>query len=790
MKYISKAALCLVTSLSTIMLSDYVQANEPADNYQNKVNETSSTTTIADIVVTANKRNQSLLDVGQTVSVLSADTLANNNVVSLEGIASAVPGLSFSKTLGDTPILTLRGVGFNEESLSAYPAVSAYTDEVPLPFPVMATHVLLDLERVEVLKGPQGTLFGQNSTGGAINFIAAKPTEEFGAGGSVSYARFNRVEANGYMTGALTSHLKARLAVQAVHGDDWQKSYTRDDTLGEEKYVVGRLLLDWTPSEKVHFLLNANGWVDKSDPQALQYIVNDVQSLPFAKHELVNYPFSPASPRAADWGPFEPFADKRMGQIALRSDFNFSGGITLTSLTSYAYYRQRAAQDRDGIALAALDQPLHNGHISTFGQELRLANESEASLRWVIGGNIEESKVTDLSRVAFDDISGSNPFSFFIYRNQIEGRNNNRNIAGFVNAELDVLPHLTVKAGARYTDSRQRFSFCNSDLGDGRVNLLYQALGGPNSPVLQPGDCVTLNDQGVPNVGPFQDTLKENNVSWRLGADYKLASGGLLYANISRGYKAGAYAVFSGITFEALAPLKQESMTAYEVGAKLRLFGGRGQLSASAFYYDYRDKQVRGFINDQLFGAVVSLVAVPKSRVIGADADLTVRMLDDLTLTGSVTFLDTKVQDYVGYDVVGQIRNFQGSDLPFTPRWSGSVSADYRPQLAGGGRPFIGATVNFRSTSESAFDGSGILATSVGTGEYAPGFERPFKMKGYALLDLRAGYGWDDGRYKISVFGQNVFNRYYTTNSLVVTDTISQYVGRPATYGVKFSFKY
>ena len=167
-----------------------------------------------DIVVTANKREQSLNKVGLTVTAFSAQQLTERRVNSLQDLAAAIPGLAFAPSANNTPILTLRGVGFNESSLGVYPAVSVYVDQAPLPFPVLASHATFDLERVEVLKGPQGTLFGQNSTGGAINYIAAKPTKEFKAGGDVSYGRFNQIEANAFVSGPLSDTLGARLAVR------------------------------------------------------------------------------------------------------------------------------------------------------------------------------------------------------------------------------------------------------------------------------------------------------------------------------------------------------------------------------------------------------------------------------------------------------------------------------------------------------------------------------------------------------------------------------------------------
>ena len=213
----------------------------------------------ADIVVTANKRQENINKVGLTITAVSGDLLAERKVTSLEDVASLVPGLAFSASTTNTPIFTLRGVGFNESSLGVYPAVSVYLDQAPLSFPVLASHSAYDLERVEVLKGPQGTLFGQNSTGGAINYIAAKPTSSFEAGGDISYGRFNQIEGNAYISGPITDTLRGRVAMTALNSDDWQYSVSRDDTNGHQSYVAGRLLLDWDASDSVRFAFNLNG---------------------------------------------------------------------------------------------------------------------------------------------------------------------------------------------------------------------------------------------------------------------------------------------------------------------------------------------------------------------------------------------------------------------------------------------------------------------------------------------------------------------------------------------------
>src|SRR5690606_22448688 len=156
---------------------------------------------IEEVVVTATKREQGLQDVGLTVSAISGDMLEQKRINNVADLAQIVPGLNFSQSPESKPVYTLRGVGFYESTLAAYPDVATYIDQVSLPLPILSSLTAFDLERVEVLKGPQGTLFGNNATGGAINFVPAKPTEYFDAGVSLSYGRFDAVDVGGFVSG-------------------------------------------------------------------------------------------------------------------------------------------------------------------------------------------------------------------------------------------------------------------------------------------------------------------------------------------------------------------------------------------------------------------------------------------------------------------------------------------------------------------------------------------------------------------------------------------------------------
>lgn len=230
-----------------------------------------ASTELSEIVVTAQRRSEKLSDVPLSITAASADQLKAIGVQGPKDLEKLVPGFTYQLSSYGQPVYTIRGVGFLDTALGISPGVSIYVDQVPLPYAPMAAGAPLDVERVEVLKGPQGTLYGENSTGGAVNYIAAKPTHDFQTGFDLSFGRFDAVNAEGYVSGPLTDSLTARLSARTEQSGPWQKSYTRNDQLGARHFTAARLLLDIDPNDRVHFELNANGWIDTSDTQAAQF---------------------------------------------------------------------------------------------------------------------------------------------------------------------------------------------------------------------------------------------------------------------------------------------------------------------------------------------------------------------------------------------------------------------------------------------------------------------------------------------------------------------------------------
>ena len=829
-----------------------------------------------DIVVTANKRQENINKVGLTITAITADALAERRISSIEDVAASIPGLSFAPSATATPILTLRGVGFNEYSLGVYPAVSVYMDQAPLLFPALTAHSAFDLERVEVLKGPQGTLFGQNSTGGAINYIAAKPTSTFETGGDITFGRFNTIEGNAYISGPLSDTLRGRIAINGLNSDNWQYSYTRKDSTGKQSHLAGRLLLDWDASSALKFQLNVNAWRDTSTPQAQQLIavheglsgtgsalpnqpalVDAVRNsytppLNGAASAQLGYPFGPLNARAADWTrlaldpstatvqfpsgasdpstasrtSFTPRGKRRFLQASLRTDLSVSDDVTVTSLTSYLNYWRDQQVDSDGMAIVGYDFPTSHGTVESFNQELRLANSTTNQFRWMVGGNFEDSRTAENLEIRYFANTNYSAPNMYINSSGDRLRQKIRNYALFGNTEFAVTPELTLKAAARYTRSRIAAVNGSYTRPNGNTNALFNVLGGisglPFTPI-GPDESYSLNSLqldlplppglqinspiqagvaglGIPGV-PFDAVLKQNNTSWRIGLDYQITPDVLFYANVSRGYKAGSFPTVAAASYTSMLPVTQEKVTAYEAGIKASFADRRVQLNLAGFYYDYRDKQVRGKLYDAVFGTIDLLVNVPKSRIWGAEAELTVRPVEGLTLNAAATYLDTKILNYFGYDAFGGVGNanyvvnadnredLSGNVLPYTPKWSGVFNADYRFEALGG-RPFIGVTVKAQSKQDAAIAGS---TTPIPVGpryRIAPGIgQYPYLVDGYATVDARLGYESADKGWRVMLWGKNIFNKYYWTSVVPSSDSSGRLAGRPVTYGVTFGFK-
>ena len=745
---------------------------------QSNTQNTSSDVTLDEIIVTAQRRSETVREVPMSISALTGDALENLGITKTEDLAKIIPSFSFAQSFTNAPIYTLRGVGLNETTLAAGPTVSVYVDEVPLPFSVMTRGASLDLARMEVLKGPQGTLYGQNATGGAINYIAVKPTDDTQAGGAISFSRFNTLDAKAYVNGALTDTLSARISVQTTQADDWQKNQA-GDSLGRTDFLQGRLLLNWTPADTVRLLLNVNGWRDRSDAQAPQLVAKFLQFPANAGPGLLAaQPNVGQGNRIAEWDPGVDYAnDDNFKQVALRGEIDLNDDITLTSISAFNSYRQDETRDIDGTSSQVLLLG-SGGKIDSLSQEIRLVGDANA-LQWIVGGNYAHDKADETQ--TFDISQQTNNLIFGIPNVQaaLKSRQEVDTIAAFANADYALTDDLTLQAGARYTDSRRDFTSCSLDSGNGYLaqimgtvqTVAKSAFGLPAGPVPVRGGCVVLDQQY--NAGLYKDELNERNLSWRTGLKYDVNENVMIYGNVSRGYKSGMFPTVLATAAAQYAPVKQEKLTAYETGLKLSAWDRRADLSMAAFYYDYRDKQVRSRILDPIFVVLESVANVPKSDVKGLEAPVALRPVDGLTLNLAGSYTDATIKRFVGINQLAQPEDFGGTTMPFTSKWQGVGDVEYRWPVTGNKEAFLGGAISYASSS-NAFLGNDPVGL----------------MKSRTLVDLRAGIGSDDGTWQVSLWGRNVTDKHYLNYVVRVTDTVIGYAGRPATYGATLTVNF
>lgn len=773
------------TSILALTLGSAAFALAPGRVEAQTAAATASPDQIETVIVTAQKRDQDVQKVGMSIQAVSGEGLIDKGVNSTGDLVKLVPGLTASDAgYNGAPQFGIRGVIYLDPSLAASPTVSTYNDQIPLPFSIEALGSTLDLQRVEVLKGPQGTLFGDNSTGGAINYIANKPTSDFEAGTDIQYGSFNTLDAQGFLSGPLSDTLEARLAVRTVQSDGWQKNYvTPGTTLGARDFTTGRLTFDWNPTSRLHVVATFTGFHDGSQSTAGQFEGYAPLSPAPATLRIQTFPIAPRNARAAAFPTCindAPFNDHCVGWErnnnfylgSLRIDYDLGDDVTLTSLTSYEQFKQYQPLSQDGTIYQDA-QSINTGHLNTAYQELRLSGNFSGQGAWIIGGNYQNDNTAQGTYLTIPDSSASAIIPAIGINLTNSGITNT--YAGFVHAEYPVLQDVTLEAGLRFTQSDQSFVGCQRDNGNGLLAAFYNAEFGAFGLHDVAGGCTTLHEDlahlSITSVD-VHSHLNEGNVSFRFGANWQVADNTLLYANISQGYKAGAYSGLSASSDFQYNPAVQEKLLAYEAGFKSEFFNNTLVLNGAGFYYDYTNKQIQGDELDPIFGALAQLVNIPKSHVIGFELSAIWQPIAGLTLTPVLSYAHSRIDGgFVQYNYLGLLQNFTGERFPGVAELQGDFDAQYEWQISDKLNAFVGTNINYQGNYNSSL-----------------GDQAPENVPAHTLVDLRAGV--DTGPFRVQLWGRNVFNTYYWTTETHSIDTYIRYAGMPATYGVTVSYRY
>ena len=759
-----------------------------------------------DIIVTANRREERLSRVGITVTAVGAAEIASQGIDDPEDLVRVVPGFQATTSYGGAPNYTLRGVGFTARYAAATAPIGLYLNEAAVPYPYMSLGLLFDLERVEALKGPQGTLYGRNATGGLLNFVTAKPTSTLQSGVSFEVGNYQSINVNAFASGPLADGVLVRLAVDTQNRNrGWQRSVTRGERLGELNQHAARLSLALGDGGgPFNLSLVGNYWKRDGDTQAPQAIFFITGASPFAnpaaRASIIADPrngrqadfLSVGRQPSADVGILHPapLVDSEYFDVTARAALEVADGVSLVSLTSYNDLDQRDVSDGAGLQTESIYQDSQN-KIRSFSQELRAVGEGDR-FNWSLGGYYADDKarVFDLGYADENAVIGQLRFlaarfnrggftpqaiarSFINYQNRAVF--DTSVLAVFGNADYRFSDVVKLSLGGRYTRDKNAIDACTYDTDGGNVPVItnvYPLLVGV--PVtLAPNQCyvLTANSRGFVD-GTVRRSQTQKNFSWRANVDITPNDETLFYATISRGYKAGGFPILAASNEVQFEPVRQEKLTSYEVGTKLNLFDRSLQFNLSAFYYDYVDKQIFGRVSDIVFGTLTRIDNIDESREYGVEAEATLRIASYLTLRAAGVYLDSKIEEYQGFDEFGVATDFQGRPFAYTPKFQGNASANVDAPIGGDLRFQASANVNYQTKSRSDFAGSPL-----------------FRIKGYAVVGATLGIASDEG-FTAGLYARNLFNKYYWTGVGSATETVFRYAGMPREYGVRAAFRF
>lgn len=726
---------------------------------------------VEDIVVTAQRRPERLQDVPVSVTALSGDAMAKQRILSAGDLAKVVPNLQSVSTVGNnTPIFALRGISMSDYSANQASPVATYYDEVYKGNFALLGVALYDLERIEVLRGPQGTLYGKNTTGGAVNLISAKP--QFASSGALSagYGNYDRIESSGFVNAPLGETVAARLAFTFARADGTLKNLSPGQgDLDAVREYGARLSLRFEPSSDAEFILrlstslqNPNNYGIIAEPGPFGIGGGVYASLNAADPAL--------NPRLDDFrtgvgrreltSDFTPKRRNRTHAAALTSSIRLNDALQLVSVSSWDRGTLLSEEDTDGSALKALSI-LYRDRASQVTQDIRLVGDGDGPLKYTVGGFFGYEKVfngTELrtyqdidfnldGALDFNDCLTAGPFAGCRLANSFYQKR--WSWAAYADASYDLGGGFKLRGGLRYSRDRGR---------QYDVKSIISGSDGVPLANLIPGDPANLD-------ATTSQRFNKGNVSGKIGVDY-LRGGNLLYASYSRGYRADSFAAQAFFASSELTIARPEKVDSFEAGFKLDLLGRKLRLNGAGFYYRYRDQQ---FIDVNPNGTQ-ALLNLPRSRIFGAEVELVARPISGLSVSASLGLLDTKI-----IEGVVQGRSVAGNRLSNAPALNLSGAVDWDVLRSDAGTLSLHIDASYVSRQE--FDALNTPSLSQG---------------GYGLLGARIAFRTADDRFGIALWGKNLTDHYYHTSRIAIGSVGFNYthVGTPRTYGVTLDAKF
>lgn len=748
---------------------------------------------LQEIVVSAQKRDENIQDVGIAITALTGEELQNRGLTSVQGLMDVTPGLRMeSSGNASNTTFTLRGVGQRDIAPQNEAATVLFTDGAYVSFLPAAGAPLYDIERVEVLKGPQGTLFGRNATGGLIHVISKRPSRVFDAYTQLTVGENGQFGIEGAVGGPLSDTVSGRLSFYSDRHDGYIENRSGEDGESLENYSARAQLL-FEPNDDVSVLVNARASLFQpeagrgQDPRP--FIVDPAtgeeryprSAAEYAAYCNATFPTAPlfgftlAPPGSERYGncffaepdddPFvSSFNETRWSNdiygATVTVDWRLRDGLTLTSITDWLDMRARFLGDADGSDVP-LFQFTQNSDGRQLSQELRLSGEGERT-RWVAGIYYLDIDIDAHTNVGTIENPG------FLVNLLANYSQDTQSIAGFVQGEYDFADRWTVIAGFRWTEDDKHLVNRGDCVPHPQFGVVPAGSAGPGFPPVDMDMCQFLGTFVFPQSLQFQGYdggFNDGNWSGKLQLNWRPMDDVLVYGGVTRANKAGGFNSGGG-QFYGLEHVQydQEILTSYEVGFKSTILGGTTRFNGAVFHYDYDDYQsylvVDGFLR----------VLNVDAEIDGAELELITSPAEGWQLQAAVTWLDGEQKNVP----LGGNR-FGSFVTPGTPKLSATGFARYEwPAL--GGR--LGAQLGVSYVDERTSNAI----------DY-----RDLRLPSYTRLDARLTYTSDDGHWTGSLWVNNLTDEkiaLFRTSFATLTGAVSTIYDKPRWFGATIGYRW
>ncbi|HTG63648.1 MAG TPA: TonB-dependent receptor [Sphingomicrobium sp.] len=740
-------------------------AEQPADQSAAQpaaeVDASADASATRDIVVTARRTEETLQRVPASISAFNERALDRIQATDPTGLQGAVPNLNIVQGRGSSNAMNIyiRGIGQPDALQTFDPAVGVYVDDVYLSR-IRGTQLdLLDLERVEVLRGPQGTLYGKNTIGGALKFVTRKPGQQFRATGSVAIGSYDQFEVKGSASGPVSETLAAGFAVMRAKRDGFVEDAADDREYNDKDTVAGRAALAFTPSSTVRIDLSADYAHDDAKLNvgqplnSLTYLIGGgvLLALP-SNPDPDDYDFKgrttpglPNSTKMTHWG------------LAGTAAIDLTEALTLKSITAFRklktddYVDIDATEKEVGDVFVGVDQ-------KQLSQELQLALTA-GRLTGVAGLYYLKENIDSHQEAYADDLIGpllGNP----TFLRTIDDKLETTSYAAYANASFEITPELRLSAGARYTHEKKDYFRTTSTFS--------------SSPLLT-------------SVTPFLFDVKDhwNDFSPMASLDYQFSPNVMVYARFAKGFKSGGFNGRANSVAER-TQYEPEKVTSYEIGLRSTI-ADQLRFNLTGFYNDYKDFQARvaGTGLDpvtDLPSPVLSVINAGKLQIKGVELETAWTPLKEVLVDAQIGYLDADYKEFDDGRFPNGSRAFQTP--AFAPKWTMRFGAQYSFDLGGSGSITLGGQTRYKSNTALAVDN-----TIIGTTTKIDGLFQP----GYWLHDARIV--WEDAakHFSVGLYGNNLADKRYKTDGQEFSSIGSirtVYYGAPRTFTVRLTARY